>query len=111
MLYNNDFGTLENSIIAYAPKNLELNGTWYCPCIDDNLYIEAGYMRIVNTPYPDDGKYYVSSWEVQDGQIVQVWTETTPPPEPEPPEDPVLDLEDMTVDHEYRITLLELGVQ
>ena len=111
MLYNYNFGQLNGQAITYAPKNLEVNNTWYIPCLDENLYIEAGYMKIINTPYPDDGKYYIGSWEIQEGQIVKVWTEITPPPEPEPEVDPVVDLEEMAVDHEYRITLLELGVE
>ena len=110
MLYNYEFGKLTDEVLEYAPKNIEVENTWYIPASEEILF-QSGYKKIVNTPYPDDGKYYVGSWEVQDGEIVQIWTETTPPSEPEPPEDPMIDLEDMTVDHEYRITLLELGVQ
>jgi hypothetical protein len=33
-----------------------------------------------------------------------------PPEQEEPPSDPIADLSEMAVDHEYRITLLELGV-
>ena len=43
------------------------------------IYFENGYKEVVTTQYPQDGKYYVSSWSENDTQIVQVWTETDPP--------------------------------
>lgn len=110
MLYNYNFGQLNNQSLIYAPKNLEFNDDLYIPASDEIL-IEAGYYPIVDTPYPDDGNYYIGSWVIQNNQIIKVWTQTEPPEPPEPVDDPLLDLEEMTIDHEYRLTLLELGVE
>lgn len=32
-----------------------------------------GYLPVVETPYPQDGKYCIGSWQEQDGKIVRVW--------------------------------------
>lgn len=48
-----------------------------------------------------------------DGDTATAFTEHTfpsPSPEPEPAADPNTDRDTMIVDHEYRLTLLELGV-
>ena len=100
---------IDSHNLEYAPTNIEIGTTWYIPGQPEH-YIQAGYKEVVNTPYPDDGKYYESSWEEKEEEIVQVWTETDPPPGPEPYVDPILDLQEAVVDQEYRITLLELGV-
>lgn len=49
---------------------------------------------------------------VEDGKITGVAQGAVPAPEPEPAPEPTEgdDLMAMTIDHEYRITLLELGV-
>lgn len=103
---NSDYGKLENGILTYAPTNVEIGDVWYIPAQPEHL-LEAGYMQIIHTPYPTDGKYYTSHFEISEGNIVEVWEETDPP---SPLEDPMTDLEEMTIDHEYRLTLLELGV-
>lgn len=108
MLYNYNYGKLSNQFIEYAPRNIDIDGTWYIPATGEQLESQ-GWMHVVDTPYPIDGKNYKMSWEVQNNEIVKVWTETTPPPAPEP--DPIVDLQEASVDHEYRITLLELGVE
>ena len=43
------------------------------------VYLENGYKEIVMTSYPQDGKYYVSTWVETNTQIVQTWIETDPP--------------------------------
>ena len=43
----------------------------------------AGYYPMMYTDKPDGD--YAPLWELQNGQIVQVWTEYTPQPEPEDP--------------------------
>lgn len=48
---------------------------------DPAVYLENGYKEVVTTQYPQDGKYYVSTWSETDTQIIQVWVETDPPEE------------------------------
>lgn len=109
MLYNRDYGKLTENNLEYAPRNIQIDLTWYIPGQEEH-YLQAGYLHIVHTPCPDDGKYYESHWGIVDGHITEVWEEKPIPPEPEPEPDPFLDLQEATIDHEYRITLLELGV-
>ncbi len=110
MQYNLNYGQLIDQQLVYAPKNLDYNGQLYIPA-SEAILRQAGYYQIVHTPYPDDNEYYISHWELRNDIILQVWIKTTPPEPPEPVEDPVLDLEEMAVDYEYRLTLLELGVE
>lgn len=110
MLYNRNYGKLVGQSLQYAPKNIEIDGTWYIPASGERL-ISQGYYFIVDTPYPTDGKSYAMSWIQEEDRIVKVWTEIPTPPQPEPEPDPIVDLQEASVDHEYRITLLELGVE
>ena len=43
--------------------------------------VSDGYYPVRYTDKPDGD--YISSWELQNGEIVQVWTEYTPQPEPQ----------------------------
>ena len=47
---------------------------------------------------------------VEGNQVVSMTSGVVPEPEPEPEPSEADDLAAMTVDHEYRLTLLELGV-
>ena len=72
MLYNNDYGRLtQENNLEYAPKNLEVEGSWYIPATGEQL-IQAGYYEIVDTPYPVDGKVYEYHWEISGTQLVKV---------------------------------------
>lgn len=44
---------------------------------------DDGYYPVVYTDKPEGD--YTQSWELQNGDIVQVWTPYTPEPEPEDP--------------------------
>lgn len=109
------YGKLIDGVLINAPLRLSVNGrVYYNPT--NEKYEQAGYKKIVETPYPElaegEEKYYVSSYQEQNGKIVKVWAETAPPVE-EMPEDNVTmqdDTDAMLIDHEYRLTLLELGV-
>lgn len=109
MLYNTNFGKLNNQALEYAPKNIKIDGTWYIPASEENL-ISKGWMKIFDTPYPTDGKTYAMKWMIEDNQIVKVWVEVLPP-QSESELDSVIDLEEIIIDLEYKITLLELGVE
>jgi len=67
-----------------APNPLSFAGVrTYNP--PDALFVSAGFLPVEDTPYPDDGGYYLSHWEEQDCKIVRVWSEVVlPEPEPEP---------------------------
>ena len=76
------YGKLTDGVLVPAPTPLCWGGfKTYNP--SDALCAEAGYLPIVETPYPEtaegEAKYYTSSWEEQEGQIVQIWTETDAP--------------------------------
>ena len=84
MLYNKDYGKLVFDMLEYAPKNAQINGTWYIPATGEQL-LSIGYYEIVDTPYPTDGKNYQSSWEIQGTQLVKIWTEIPIPPDTRTP--------------------------
>ncbi len=79
--------------------------------VPDNILIEEGYKRIVHVPCPSEptNVNWSSYFTEETDTIVEHW-EYTPWPEPEPVDDPVLDMEEQIVDHEYRLLLLELGL-
>lgn len=72
------YGKLINGELRGAPRPLK---TRQGDVFTNNtaVYLENGYKEVVMTSYPQDGKYYVSSWSENDTQIVQVWVETDPP--------------------------------
>ena len=72
------YGKLVNSELRGAPRPLK-TGHGDVFTNDPVVYLENGYKEIVMTSYPQDGKYYVSSWSENDTQIVQAWIETDPP--------------------------------
>lgn len=99
------YGTLSDGVLTYAPNPLHVEG-FYIHNPADEQYAAAGYLPIIDTPYPEpvegEEKYYVSSWEEQEGQIVRVWTETDPPaPVPVMPT-----LEDRVNEHDQIINAL-----
>ena len=72
------YGKLVDGELRGAPRPLKTEqGDVFTN--DPAVYLENGYKEIVITQYPNDGKYYVTSWSETDTQIVQVWTETDPP--------------------------------
>lgn len=80
MLYNREYGRLVDNNLEYAPRNVEIDNTWYIPAGEEQ-FLQAGYYPIENTFYPQDGKIYSSSWELRDNKIVQVWMEIPEPPD------------------------------
>lgn len=87
------YGTLTDGKLVFAPNPLTV-GLFNVHNPSGEIYAAAGYLPIVDTPYPqpdepidsEDLKYYVHSWEERGGRIVGVWTEAEPPvPDPVPP--------------------------
>ena len=72
------YGKLVDGELRGAPRPLKTEqGDVFTN--DPAVYLENGYKEIVTTQYPNDRKYYVTSWSETDTQIVQVWVETDPP--------------------------------
>ena len=67
-----------NNNLQYAPRTITIGQTHYNPAPESWL-ADNGYLPVVETPYPDDGKYYAGSWVERDGQIVRMWTEAEGP--------------------------------
>ena len=78
------YGKLTDVGLLQAPNPLRHNGRLiYNP--SGATYAAAGYLPIVEVTPPEEG-YYTAHWEAQEGQILQVWTETEPTlPEPDVP--------------------------
>lgn len=74
----NLFAIFQNGVLKYAPKKVNYNDRIVFNPTEEILK-ELGYKEVQNTEYPNDGKYYVSSYEEQDDKIVQVWAETEEP--------------------------------
>lgn len=72
------YGKLINGELRGAPRPLKTKqGDVFTN--DPAVYFENGYKEVVTTQYPQDGKYYVSTWVETNTQIVQTWIETDPP--------------------------------
>ena len=74
MLNNYNFAKLiNNSTVEYAPLNLLIDGTWYCPATDAQIK-NAGYKKVIDTPKPEEtGKEYKSYWKELSKSIKKVW--------------------------------------
>lgn len=86
-----------------AHRNQSYNGV-----LPDGWALIPEGMELENFPFGE-----VSAEEINGVMTVTSWTPgVMPEPEPEPaqPNDPIADLEELVVDHEYRLTLMELGV-
>ena len=74
------YGKLVDGELRGAPRPLKTeHGDVFTN--DPAVLLKNGYKEVVTTEYPQDGKYYVSSWSETDTQIVQIWIETDPPEE------------------------------
>lgn len=80
------YAKLNSGTLEYAPSTVTVGQTHYNPTPASWLE-EHGYLPVIETAYPQDGKYYVGSWVEQDGNIVRVWMEE------EAPETPATDTE------------------
>ena len=69
---------IDEHTLDYAPRAVTRGNTHYNPYPVEFL-LEDGYKPVIDTPYPDDGKYYEAHWEEQADSIVLVWVETEPP--------------------------------
>lgn len=75
------YAKLSAGALKYAPRTVTVGQTHYNPTPAAWL-AENGYLPVVETAYPGDGKYYAGSWQERDGKIVRVWTEAEEPEAP-----------------------------
>lgn len=74
-----DYGKVDNGKLRLSPETIIIKS----PSTD--ILLTLGYLpvRYTSKPVPEQGYDYVDHFEVQDEEIVQIWT-ITPAPEPEP---------------------------
>lgn len=78
-----------------------------CPAEFADIFYSTKYAGFVNIEI-DTETYIVKSMSVNQGAI-DAYIESLPEPEPLQPS-PQDDMDSMMIDHEYRLTLLELGI-
>lgn len=93
--------------IEYAPKSAIYNGRFIINPPPDIL-INLGYLPFVKSDTPvEDNYYFTSFYEIEENQILQKWERHAIEEQPELTMD---DITEILVEQEYRICLLELGV-
>lgn len=87
------YATLSNNQIHYAPNPLRV-GDSYIGNPPDEVYVEAGYLPVIETdpPETDAQNYAEPHWVEQNGQIVQTWALEELPPETDIPAEEALDI-------------------
>lgn len=74
----NEYGKLENGKFIPAPNPLFTDGNMvFNPSTEE--YERNGYVPVVRTPHPENGKFYEAVWETVGGEIVRVWVEAEIP--------------------------------
>ena len=69
------YATLSNSQIHYAPNPIKV-GNSYIGNPPNEVYIEAGYLPVIETEPPETDAQHCAEprWTEENGQIVQTWT-------------------------------------
>lgn len=93
--------------IEYAKKSVKYNGKFIInppPEILTNL----GYLPVIKSDTPiEDNHYFTPFYEIENNQILQKWERHEIAEQPELTTD---DITEILAEQEYRICLLELGV-
>lgn len=93
--------------IEYAPKSVTHNSRFIINPLPEIL-TDLGYLPIIKSDTPiEDNCYYTPYYEVKDNQILQKWERHEIEEQPELTTD---DITEILAEQEYRICLLELGV-
>jgi hypothetical protein len=75
-------------------------------------YEAEGYIEVIETDYPDDGKYYEKHYIERDGKIYGEWIEAEAPEVPEAPTPtPTTDERITALEEELQATKILLGVE
>lgn len=93
--------------IVYAPKTFTHNGRFIINPPPEIL-TDLGYLPFVKTDTPiEDNYYFTPFYEIENNQILQKWERHEIAERPELTTD---DITEILAEQEYRICLLELGV-
>lgn len=93
--------------IVYAPKTVTHNGRFIINPPPDIL-IDLGYMPIIKSDMPvEDNCYFTPLYEIENNLILQKWERYEIEEQPELTTDEIAEI---LAEQEYRICLLELGV-
>ncbi len=93
--------------LKYAPKSVAYNGKFIINPPPDVL-ADLGYLPFVKSETPvEDNCYFTTFYEIVDNQILQKWERHEFLEQPELTSDEIAEI---LAEQEYRICLLELGV-
>lgn len=93
--------------LEYAPKNVTHNGIFIINPPPDIL-INLGYLPFIKADMPtEDNCYFTPFYVIENNQILQKWERHEIEEQPELTTD---DITEILAEQEYRICLLELGV-
>ena len=100
-------GKLINNILNLCPEQgkdsdgkYHTNLKKYC----ENKANHDGWKEVIYTDKPEGN--YAPSWEIQNNQIIQIWTEYTPEPEPIN-----IDIEKMRSDIDYIAMMTDIDLE
>lgn len=93
--------------LEYAPKSVTNNGRFIINPPPEIL-TDLGYLPFIKTDMPtEENCYFTPYYEVENNQISQKWERHETSEQPELTNDEITEI---LADQEYRICLLELGV-
>lgn len=93
--------------IEYAPKSVTYNSRFIINPPPDIL-TDLGYLPFIKTDTPvENNCYFTPFYEIEENQILQKWERHEIAEQPELTTD---DITEILAEQEYRICLLELGV-
>lgn len=93
--------------LEHAPKSVTYNGRFIINPPPEIL-TDLGYLPIIKSDTPvEDNCYFTPFYEIEDNQILQKWERYEIEEQPELTNDEIAEI---LAEQEYRICLLELGV-
>lgn len=93
--------------IEYVPESVSHNGKYIINPPPD-IFIDLGYLPVVKSDMPaDDSCYFTPFYEIENNQILQKWERHEIVEQPELTSD---EIAEVLAEQDYRICLLELGV-
>ena len=76
------FKLIDDTKIQRAPNPLKINGKDVFTN-SESIHNQQGFYELVVTEYPQDDKYYISKYAMQNNKIIQNWVEVEMPEENE----------------------------
>lgn len=65
---------IDSKTIKRAPKPLKVEGKDVFTNSEE-IHNEQGYFKLIQADYPQDGKFYMPTYELKDNVITQSWEE------------------------------------